>query len=89
VNLLDSLRPSFYRCGLLQDGGDMDTVTVMRMHDHNLGPYELDPYALDGEVLRITVQVKKFTPASKPADPAFKHALRRQHMQIGLRYLGD
>jgi hypothetical protein len=28
-------------------------------------------------------------PASKPADPAFKNALRQRPMRIGLRYIGD
>ena len=28
-------------------------------------------------------------PASKPADPAFKNALRQRPMRIGLRSIGD
>ena len=31
----------------------------------------------------------KAKPASKPADPAFKNALRQRPMRIGLRYVGD
>jgi hypothetical protein len=32
---------------------------------------------------------KPAKPASKPADPAFKNALRQRPMRIGLRYIGD
>ena len=28
-------------------------------------------------------------PANKPADPAFKNALRQRPLRIGLRYIGD
>jgi len=65
-----------------------DTFTVVRLRQ----PIDaIDPYALDGvSVVRVTDDLKLSTKkASKPADPAFKNALRRTRMQIGLRYVGD
>lgn len=67
-----------------------DTFTVVRLR-HPID--DSDPYALDGNaisIVRATDGLKLITkPASKPADPALKNALRRTRMQIGLRYPGD
>jgi hypothetical protein len=59
-------------------------IVKVRNHHSDL------PLYIDFTSSNQTIEVEKpVKPASKPADPAFKNALRPRRMRIGLRYPGD